>query len=84
MEDDRPLECRERCGRLGRRLPAVDHDREPELRRELELGVEEVPLLAGARMVVNVVEPRLEEHTAKRIADGGVLRAKPQREPAVE
>ena len=46
MQDDRAVESRQRGGRLDARRATVDDDRQVELLREGELGVEQQALLA--------------------------------------
>ena len=58
----------DRCGVVVR-LARVDHDREPELARELELGLEEPALLVLRLAAVVVVEARLADRDRLRTVE---------------
>ena len=69
MQDDRSAE-RGECGRrLDARLTAVDHDRQPELVGEPELGVEQGTLLGQRAGPVMAVEPSLAHGDGPRTAE---------------
>ena len=69
MQDDRAGERLERSRSLLVGLTVVDHDGELELIRELELCVEQLPLLDRRRVPANRVEPGLADRDHLRMAE---------------
>ena len=59
MHDDGAVEAGEDVGRIRVRVASVDDDRLAELRREVELRLEQLPLSVARAAVTEVVEPGL-------------------------